>query len=183
MLGATVKNLVAHVTWHLGFVHFFYSVGSSIAPLILDLRTNCGEWFTSYPGHLITRERVSGTHWAGGWVGLRADLGVLEKIKILCPWQESSPDCSACDIATVMTTLSWFPWWDWIVQSMGFWVVIPCHLADGSQSYRGTCYTCPQGWSDPKTGQDYTVLWSKTPQWNSHSCENFKSHIEHYHQP
>jgi len=38
------------------------------------------------------------------------------------------------------------------------------YLANGCHSFRGTCYTCLQGWSDPKTGQDYTVLWSKTPQ-------------------
>lgn len=56
MLGITVQNLVAHVTWHLGFVHLLYSGARSIAPLILNFSTNCGEWLTSCPGHLMTRE-------------------------------------------------------------------------------------------------------------------------------
>jgi len=62
MLGTTIQNLVAHVTWHLRFVHLLYSGARSIAPLIFNLSTNGGEWLTSCPGHLITRERVSGTH-------------------------------------------------------------------------------------------------------------------------
>ena len=62
MLGTTVQNLVAHVTWHLGFVHWLYSGGRSIAALLLNLSTNFGEWLPSCSGHMITRERVSGTH-------------------------------------------------------------------------------------------------------------------------
>jgi hypothetical protein len=33
-----------------------------------------GEWSTSRPGRFIPRERVPGTHWIGGWVGLSAGL-------------------------------------------------------------------------------------------------------------
>jgi hypothetical protein len=32
-----------------------------------------------------------GTHWIGGWVGLRAGLDTEAREKILCLWQESNP--------------------------------------------------------------------------------------------
>jgi hypothetical protein len=31
-----------------------------------------GEWSASRPGRFTPRERASGTHWIGGWVGPRA---------------------------------------------------------------------------------------------------------------
>jgi hypothetical protein len=42
----------------------------------------------SLPGRFTTREVATGTHWIGGWVGLRA---VLVKRKIPSPRQESNP--------------------------------------------------------------------------------------------
>jgi hypothetical protein len=33
-----------------------------------------GEWSASRPGRVLPRERTPGTHWIGGWVGLRAGL-------------------------------------------------------------------------------------------------------------
>jgi hypothetical protein len=38
-----------------------------------------GEWSTSRPGRFTPGEKAPGTHWIGGWVGLRAGLDDLEK--------------------------------------------------------------------------------------------------------
>jgi len=35
------------------------------------------------------------THWIGGWVGPRASLDVLEKIKIPCPYKDLNPGPSS----------------------------------------------------------------------------------------
>jgi hypothetical protein len=51
-----------------------YWVSGGIAPRILDLGTRL-RWVVSFtPRPLYPRERASGTHWIGGWVGLRAGL-------------------------------------------------------------------------------------------------------------
>jgi hypothetical protein len=42
-----------------------------------------GEWSASRPGHCTPGERVSGTHWIGGWVDPRASLDDVEKRKFL----------------------------------------------------------------------------------------------------
>jgi hypothetical protein len=42
-----------------------------------------GEWSSSRPGRFTPRERVSGTHWIGGWVGAKAGLDDVEKRKFL----------------------------------------------------------------------------------------------------
>jgi hypothetical protein len=42
-----------------------------------------GEWSNSRPCRFIPRERPPGTHWIGGWVGLRAGLDDLERRKFL----------------------------------------------------------------------------------------------------
>jgi hypothetical protein len=36
-------------------------------------------------------ERTHGTHWIGGWVGLKADVDIDAKRKILCLCQGSYP--------------------------------------------------------------------------------------------
>jgi hypothetical protein len=41
-----------------------------------------GEWSASRPGRFIPKERASGTHWIGGWVGPRAGLDAVVKRKI-----------------------------------------------------------------------------------------------------
>jgi hypothetical protein len=46
---------------------------------------------------LYHRERIPGTHWIGGWVGLRAGLDTEARGKIICLCRESnlgSPVCS-----------------------------------------------------------------------------------------
>jgi hypothetical protein len=50
-----------------------------------------GEWLASRPGHFTPRERASGTHWIGGWVGPRAVLEAVVKRKIPSPRRESNP--------------------------------------------------------------------------------------------
>jgi hypothetical protein len=44
-----------------------------------------GEWSVSRPGRFISEERAQGTHWIGGWVGLRAGMDDVEKRKFLTP--------------------------------------------------------------------------------------------------
>jgi hypothetical protein len=41
------------------------------------------ECSASRPEHFTPGERVPGTRWIGGWVGLRAGLDYMEKIKLL----------------------------------------------------------------------------------------------------
>jgi hypothetical protein len=49
-----------------------------------------GEWLASRPGRFTPRERDPGTHWIGGWVGLRAVLDAVVKRKITSPCRESN---------------------------------------------------------------------------------------------
>jgi hypothetical protein len=51
-----------------------------------------GEWSASRPGRFTPRERATGTHWIGGWVGSRAGLDTLSNRKIPIPRRESNPD-------------------------------------------------------------------------------------------
>jgi hypothetical protein len=52
-----------------------------------------GEWSASRPGRdLPPGERTPGTHWIGGWVGLRACLDAGARRKILCPYRGSNLD-------------------------------------------------------------------------------------------
>jgi hypothetical protein len=51
--------------------------------LILDLGTRWGDWSASRPGHALPRERTSGNHCTGGWVGLRARLDTEGRGKVL----------------------------------------------------------------------------------------------------
>jgi hypothetical protein len=50
-----------------------------------------GEWLASRPDSFTPRERASGTHWIGGWVGPRALLDAVVKRKIPSPRRESKP--------------------------------------------------------------------------------------------
>jgi hypothetical protein len=50
-----------------------------------------GEWSDSRPGRLISRERVPGIHWIGGWVNPRAVLDTVVKRKIPSPRRKSKP--------------------------------------------------------------------------------------------
>jgi len=40
------------------------------------------EWSDSHPGRFTPRERVSGGHWLGGWVGPIASLDAVVERKI-----------------------------------------------------------------------------------------------------
>jgi hypothetical protein len=61
-----------------------------IAPPFLTLTLDEGKWSASRPGLFTPGERAPGTHWTGGWVGLRARLDAVEKRKIfLC--RKSNP--------------------------------------------------------------------------------------------
>jgi hypothetical protein len=42
------------------------------------------------------KERTSGTHWIGGWVGLIAGLDTETREKILCPCRRSNPGRPVC---------------------------------------------------------------------------------------
>jgi hypothetical protein len=42
-------------------------------------------------GRFTLRDRAPGTHWVGGWVGSRAFLDAVVKIKIPSPRRESNP--------------------------------------------------------------------------------------------
>jgi hypothetical protein len=44
-----------------------------------------GEWSASRHGRITPGERVPGTYWTEGWVGLRNSPEAMEKIKILPP--------------------------------------------------------------------------------------------------
>jgi hypothetical protein len=41
-----------------------------------------GEWSASHRGSFTLRDRASGTHWTGGWVGLRAGLNEVAKYNL-----------------------------------------------------------------------------------------------------
>jgi hypothetical protein len=49
-----------------------------------------GELSASRPGNFIPRERASGAHWIGGWVGPRVVLDAVVKRKIPSPHRESN---------------------------------------------------------------------------------------------
>jgi hypothetical protein len=51
----------------------------------LTLTLEKGEWSASRPSRFTTRKRAPGTHWIGGWMGLRAGLDAVETRKIPSP--------------------------------------------------------------------------------------------------
>jgi hypothetical protein len=55
-----------------------------IAPPFLASALDGGGWSASCPGLFTSGERAPGTHWIGLWVGLRAGLDVVEKLRS-CP--------------------------------------------------------------------------------------------------
>jgi len=56
----------------------------------LTLALNGGERSASHHGHYTPREKATGTHWTGGWVGPRASLEAVVKRKILSPCWDSN---------------------------------------------------------------------------------------------
>jgi hypothetical protein len=51
-----------------------------------------GEWSDSRPGHFNPRERVTSTHWIGGWVGPCAGLDMVSNREVPSPYRESNPN-------------------------------------------------------------------------------------------
>jgi hypothetical protein len=51
-----------------------YGGSEGIAPCILNLGTDGGEWSASRPGRFTPRERDPGTHWIGDWVGPKSTI-------------------------------------------------------------------------------------------------------------
>jgi hypothetical protein len=49
------------------------------------------EWSASRPGRFTPGERITDTHWIGGWMGPRASLYAVEKRTISCPLRKSNP--------------------------------------------------------------------------------------------
>jgi hypothetical protein len=60
------------------------------ATLSLTLALDGGEWSASCLCSFTPRERVSGAHWIGGWVGPRAGLDAVVKRKIPSPCRDSN---------------------------------------------------------------------------------------------
>jgi hypothetical protein len=58
----------------------------------LTLALDWGEWSASHPGCFTPKERTSGTHWIGGWVGPRAGLDMVVRRKIPRPYWDLNPN-------------------------------------------------------------------------------------------
>jgi hypothetical protein len=65
-------------------------VSEVIAPHILDLELDGGQWSVSRLGRFTPRERAPGTHCIGGWVSPRAVLDAVVKRKISSLRRESN---------------------------------------------------------------------------------------------
>jgi hypothetical protein len=61
--------------------------GGGIAPFFTSALDG-GEWSASCSSCFMPRELAPGTHWIGGWVGLRASPDAVEKRDISCAFQE-----------------------------------------------------------------------------------------------
>jgi hypothetical protein len=90
-----------------------------------------GEWSASRPNRFTPRERVTGIHWTGGWVGSRAVLETVVKRKFPSPRWESNPRASIIQsvaqrytdwaiTAPVLRVLI-FMFFVWIWGSIPFW--------------------------------------------------------------
>jgi hypothetical protein len=64
-----------------------------------------GEWWASRLDRFIPGERAHGTHWTGGWVGPKASLDVLEKIKMFYSGRESKPASPVRTLDAIPTEL------------------------------------------------------------------------------
>jgi len=56
-------------------------------------------------GQLHTPGKASGTHWIGGWVGLRASLNAVTKKKHVCSCQESNHGRPVRNLVTTLAEL------------------------------------------------------------------------------
>jgi hypothetical protein len=59
-----------------------------MAPRILNIGIDGGEWSVTRSGRFTAGARVSSTYWTGGWVGPQ---GLCNEEKNSCPCRESNP--------------------------------------------------------------------------------------------
>jgi hypothetical protein len=81
-------------------------------PLILDHGKRWRECSALHPGRALhPRLDIHGTHWIGGWAGLRAGLGAEARGKILCLCRGSNPGTPVVQSVirhnTAVGTLPW----------------------------------------------------------------------------
>jgi hypothetical protein len=72
----------------------YWGIGGQLH-VFLTSALDGGEWPASRPSRFTPRERVSGTHWIGGWVGTTAGLDAVVKRKIPSPCRHSNPRSSS----------------------------------------------------------------------------------------
>jgi hypothetical protein len=72
-----------------------YWGSGSIAHAFLNLALDGGEWSVSRSGRFTPREIALGTHWIGGWVGLRAGLDAVVRSKLPSPYRDMNPRSSS----------------------------------------------------------------------------------------
>jgi hypothetical protein len=80
-----------------------------------------GEWSALRPGRFTSRERAPGTHWIGGWVGLRAVLCAGVKRKISSHRRESNPRTPI--VQPVAQSYS-----DWAIMARNIFI-LPCFFS------------------------------------------------------
>jgi hypothetical protein len=78
-------------------------VSGGIASSFLTSTLDGGEWSASRPCRFTPEERVSGSHWIGGWVDPKAGQDDMEKRKISCLCRESNPDSGAHSLVAIPT--------------------------------------------------------------------------------
>jgi hypothetical protein len=71
-----------------------YWGNGSIAPHILDLSVDGGEWSASCPDRFIPRKRAHDTHWIGDWV-----FQIIYSVILQCKGNVAlvRVHCGACD--------------------------------------------------------------------------------------
>jgi hypothetical protein len=73
------------------------------APPFLSMALDGCEVSASCLCHFLLGDRISGTYWIGGWVGLRASLDAMEKRKMFCPSQEMNPSCPDHSLVDILS--------------------------------------------------------------------------------
>jgi hypothetical protein len=71
-----------------------------------------GEWSASRPGRFTPKEQALGTHWIGGWVGLRAILDMVVKRKIPSLHWELNPRTPITQPIS-QCCIDWAIWLNW----------------------------------------------------------------------
>jgi hypothetical protein len=96
-----------------------------IAPPFLISAPDGGEWSATRSDRFTPGERAPGTHWIGGWLGPRAGLDAVEKIKIL-PLSGIEPRPSSPSLYRLLSFGITF--WKASHNITAVWDVTPCSL-------------------------------------------------------